>query len=43
MKMKEKVKYFFRVVIWMYKHRSEYDCRQKWRRMEKELRGGKRK
>jgi len=41
--MREKIKRFFRIAIWMYKHRDEKDCRQKWRRMERELQGGKQK
>jgi len=31
--------YYWRVLKWLVKHRSEADCRQKWRRMEREIGG----
>lgn len=35
--MKEKLRYYWRVIRWMYKHRAEPDNRQKWRRMQREV------
>jgi hypothetical protein len=31
------VKRFFFIIRWLWKHRDERDCRQKLRRMEREL------
>lgn len=31
------LKYYFLVARWMWKHRNERNCRQKWRRMEREI------
>ena len=33
-----KLRYYWRVIRWMVRHRGESNCRQKWRRMERELR-----
>lgn len=38
--MMKMVKYYFRMFRWMWKHRDEYDNRQKWKRMERELKNG---
>jgi hypothetical protein len=34
---RSKIRYFIRLIRWLYKHRAEQNCRQKWRRMEREL------
>ena len=31
------IKYYWRVIRWLYQHRNETNCRQKWRRMEREM------
>lgn len=31
------LKYYYRVIRWLVKHRTEKNNRQKWRRMEREL------
>ena len=31
------IKYYWRVIRWLYQHRNEMNCRQKWRRMEREM------
>jgi hypothetical protein len=31
------LRYYFRIARWMWRHRTEKDCRQKWKRMEREL------
>jgi hypothetical protein len=33
----EKLRYYFRIARWLYQHRNEQNCRQKWRRMEREM------
>mgnify|MGYP007061805427 CR=1 FL=1 len=35
--MTEKLKYWIRMMRWLYVHRHETNNRQKWRRMEREL------
>ena len=31
------IRYYYHRIKWMWAHRDETNCRQKWRRMEKEL------
>lgn len=31
------IRYYWRVARWMWKHRYEQNCRQKWRRMDREI------
>lgn len=33
----KRIRYYLAVLRWMWRHRTEKDCRQKWRRMEREL------
>jgi len=33
----EEVKKYWRRIKWLWKHRHEKNCRQKWRRMDREL------
>lgn len=33
----KKIKYYLRCIRWLWKHRHQSDCRQKWRRMEREV------
>ena len=33
----KRIKYYWNVARWMWRHRTETDCRQKWRRMSREL------
>lgn len=32
-----KLRYYIAVLRWMWQHRTEKDCRQKWRRMDKDI------
>lgn len=34
-----KLRYYIRVIRWLVNHRAEKNCRQKWRRMEREMEG----
>lgn len=36
--MINKLKYYIKLIRWLVKHRTEKNNRQKWRRMERELR-----
>jgi hypothetical protein len=36
------IKYYLRVIGWIWKNRDVKNCRQKWRRMERELARGDR-
>jgi len=31
-----RIKYYIFVIRWIWQHRTEKDCRQKWKRMERE-------
>jgi hypothetical protein len=31
------IKYYLRCIKWLWKHRVEENCRQKWRRTEREV------
>lgn len=34
---KNRIAYALRLIAWFIKHRNEANCRQKWRRMERDL------
>ena len=34
------LKYYMRCIKWVWQHRDERDCRQKWRRMSREVKHG---
>jgi hypothetical protein len=31
------LRYYWRVIRWLVQHRDERNCRQKWKRMEREI------
>jgi hypothetical protein len=31
------IRFYWARLKWLYQHRAERDCRQKWKRMEREL------
>ena len=35
------IRKYYQIAKWIWNHRAETDCRQKWRRMDRELRGVK--
>jgi hypothetical protein len=35
----KRLKYYIAVARWMWTHRDDADCRAKWRRMSREIKG----